>query len=50
MKVVLALGSNLGDRFDTLQGALDSLFDSRELEFVAVSAGADFPPCAGRCG
>lgn len=47
MKVVLALGSNLGDRFDTLQGALDSLFDSRELEFVAVSPVYETDPVGG---
>jgi 2-amino-4-hydroxy-6-hydroxymethyldihydropteridine diphosphokinase len=35
--VVLALGSNLGDRLHNLQGALDALFDTRGLAFVAVS-------------
>lgn len=47
MKVVLALGSNLGDRFDTLQGAVDSLFDSPELEFVAVSPVYETDPVGG---
>ncbi|MEV7908278.1 2-amino-4-hydroxy-6-hydroxymethyldihydropteridine diphosphokinase [Streptomyces anulatus] len=47
MKVVLALGSNLGDRFDTLQGALDSLFDTSELEFVAVSPVYETDPFGG---
>ncbi|MEU1735236.1 2-amino-4-hydroxy-6-hydroxymethyldihydropteridine diphosphokinase [Streptosporangium sp. NPDC020145] len=47
MKIVLALGSNLGDRFDTLQGALDSLFDSSELEFVAVSPVYETDPVGG---
>lgn len=47
MKVVLALGSNLGDRFDTLQGALDSLFDAPGLEFVAVSPVYETDPFGG---
>ncbi|MER5318073.1 2-amino-4-hydroxy-6-hydroxymethyldihydropteridine diphosphokinase [Streptosporangium roseum] len=47
MKVVLALGSNLGDRFDTLQGALDSLFDAPGLEFVAVSPVYETDPVGG---
>lgn len=47
MKVVLALGSNLGDRFDTLQGALDALFDSSELEFVEVSPVYETDPVGG---
>ena len=37
MRTVLALGSNLGRRFQTLQGAVDALFDAPGLEFVAVS-------------
>jgi 2-amino-4-hydroxy-6-hydroxymethyldihydropteridine diphosphokinase len=36
-RVVLALGSNLGDRMETLQGALDALFDAPGMDFVAVS-------------
>ncbi|MFF5208454.1 2-amino-4-hydroxy-6-hydroxymethyldihydropteridine diphosphokinase [Streptosporangium sp. NPDC000396] len=47
MKVVLALGSNLGDRFDTLQGAVDSLFDAPGLEFVAVSPVYETDPVGG---
>ncbi|MFD8533090.1 2-amino-4-hydroxy-6-hydroxymethyldihydropteridine diphosphokinase [Streptosporangium canum] len=47
MKVVLALGSNLGDRFETLQGALDSLFDAPGLEFVAVSPVYETDPFGG---
>ncbi|GLK06648.1 2-amino-4-hydroxy-6-hydroxymethyldihydropteridine diphosphokinase [Streptosporangium carneum] len=47
MRVVLALGSNLGDRFETLQGALDSLFDTPELEFVAVSPVYETDPVGG---
>ncbi|MFJ2032884.1 2-amino-4-hydroxy-6-hydroxymethyldihydropteridine diphosphokinase [Streptosporangium sp. NPDC087985] len=47
MKVVLALGSNLGDRFETLQGALDSLFDAPGLDFVAVSPVYETDPVGG---
>ncbi|MEU6737805.1 2-amino-4-hydroxy-6-hydroxymethyldihydropteridine diphosphokinase [Streptosporangium sandarakinum] len=47
MKVVLALGSNLGDRFDTLQGALDALFDAPGLGFVAVSPVYETDPVGG---
>lgn len=36
-RVVIALGSNLGDRLANLQGGLDTLFDGPGLEFVAVS-------------
>lgn len=47
MKVVLALGSNLGSRFQTLQGAVDSLFDAPGLEFVAVSPVYETDPVGG---
>lgn len=47
MKAVLALGSNLGRRFQTLQGALDSLFDAPGLEFVAVSPVYETDPVGG---
>lgn len=47
MKAVLALGSNLGDRFDSLQGALDSLFDAPGLDFVAVSPVYETDPVGG---
>jgi 2-amino-4-hydroxy-6-hydroxymethyldihydropteridine diphosphokinase len=36
-RVVLALGSNLGDRLENLQGATDALFDGPGLDFLAVS-------------
>jgi 2-amino-4-hydroxy-6-hydroxymethyldihydropteridine diphosphokinase len=36
-RAVLALGSNLGDRRQNLQGAVDGLFDAPGLGFCAVS-------------
>ena len=36
-RVVLALGSNLGERFNNLQGALDSLADTPDVWVTAVS-------------
>ncbi|MFI6324534.1 2-amino-4-hydroxy-6-hydroxymethyldihydropteridine diphosphokinase [Nonomuraea sp. NPDC050556] len=50
MKVVLALGSNLGSRFQTLQGAVDTLFDAPGLEFVAVSPVYETDPVGGPGG
>ncbi|WP_214413228.1 2-amino-4-hydroxy-6-hydroxymethyldihydropteridine diphosphokinase [Sphaerisporangium fuscum] len=50
MKVVLALGSNLGRRFDTLQGAVDALFDAPGLDFVAVSPVYETEPVGGPAG
>ncbi|NRQ36108.1 2-amino-4-hydroxy-6-hydroxymethyldihydropteridine diphosphokinase [Nonomuraea sp. NN258] len=50
MKVVLALGSNLGTRFQTLQGALDTLFDAPELEFVQASPVYETDPVGGPDG
>ncbi|WP_199565754.1 2-amino-4-hydroxy-6-hydroxymethyldihydropteridine diphosphokinase [Spongiactinospora rosea] len=47
MKVVFSLGSNLGRRFDTLQGALDALFDAPGLTFVAVSPVYETDPVGG---
>lgn len=47
MKVVLALGSNLGSRIDYLQGALDVLFDAPGLAFVAVSSVYETDPVGG---
>ncbi|GIH98255.1 2-amino-4-hydroxy-6-hydroxymethyldihydropteridine diphosphokinase [Planobispora takensis] len=47
MKAVLALGSNLGDRFGTLQGALDALFDAPGLRFTAVSPVYETDPVGG---
>ncbi|GAA3002759.1 2-amino-4-hydroxy-6-hydroxymethyldihydropteridine diphosphokinase [Streptosporangium longisporum] len=47
MRVVLALGSNLGDRFATLQGAVDALFAGPDLTFVAVSPVYETDPVGG---
>ncbi|MFI9552409.1 2-amino-4-hydroxy-6-hydroxymethyldihydropteridine diphosphokinase [Nonomuraea endophytica] len=47
MKVVLALGSNLGQRFQTLQGAVDTLFDAPGLEFIAASPVYETDPVGG---
>lgn len=47
MKAVLSLGSNLGRRFETLQGALDTLFDAPGLTFVAVSPVYETDPVGG---
>ncbi|MFC7329259.1 2-amino-4-hydroxy-6-hydroxymethyldihydropteridine diphosphokinase [Marinactinospora rubrisoli] len=46
-RVVLSLGSNLGQRMDNLQGALDSLFDARGLRFVAASPVYETAPVGG---
>lgn len=50
MKVVLALGSNLGPRFQTLQGAVDTLFDAPGLEFVSASPIYETDPVGGPAG
>ncbi|MFF4772048.1 2-amino-4-hydroxy-6-hydroxymethyldihydropteridine diphosphokinase [Microtetraspora fusca] len=47
MRVVLALGSNLGRRMENLQGALDTLFDAPGLTFVAVSPVYETDPVGG---
>ena len=46
-RVVLALGSNLGDRLENLQGAVDVLFDAPGLDFVAVSPVYETAPVLG---
>jgi 2-amino-4-hydroxy-6-hydroxymethyldihydropteridine diphosphokinase len=46
-RVVISLGSNLGDRLDNLQGGLDALFDSPGLTFVAVSPVFQTAPMGG---
>ncbi len=44
---MLSLGSNLGDRLDNLQGAIDALFDAPGLEFVAISPVYETKPVGG---
>ncbi|HZC41787.1 MAG: 2-amino-4-hydroxy-6-hydroxymethyldihydropteridine diphosphokinase [Nocardiopsaceae bacterium] len=46
-RVVLALGSNLGQRQENLQGGLDALFDGPGLAFVAVSPVFETEPVGG---
>lgn len=36
-RVVFSLGSNLGDRLENLQSAVDALFDAPDLMFAAIS-------------
>ncbi|MEU8249810.1 2-amino-4-hydroxy-6-hydroxymethyldihydropteridine diphosphokinase [Nonomuraea sp. NPDC048916] len=50
MKAVLSLGSNLGRRFETLQGAIDTLFDAPGLEFVRASPVYETDPVGGPAG
>jgi 2-amino-4-hydroxy-6-hydroxymethyldihydropteridine diphosphokinase len=45
-RVVFSLGSNLGDRLDNLQEAVDALFDAPGLEFVACSPVYETAPYA----
>ncbi len=46
-RVVIAMGSNLGDRLENLQGGLDALFDTPGLTFVAVSPVFETVPVGG---
>ena len=46
-RVVLALGSNLGDRLELLQGAVDALADTPELQVLAVSPVYETDPVGG---
>ncbi len=46
-RVVIALGSNLGDRLDNLQSGVDAMFDSPGLAFVAVSPVFETKPVGG---
>jgi 2-amino-4-hydroxy-6-hydroxymethyldihydropteridine diphosphokinase len=46
-RVVLALGSNLGDRLENLQGAVDVLSDTPGADFVAVSPVYETAPVGG---
>ncbi|GLU47350.1 2-amino-4-hydroxy-6-hydroxymethyldihydropteridine diphosphokinase [Nocardiopsis ansamitocini] len=46
-RVVLSLGSNLGARMETLQGAIDSLFEARGLRLVELSPVYETAPVGG---
>ncbi len=46
-RVVLSLGSNLGDRLENLQDAIDALFDAPDLTFVALSSVYETAPWGG---
>lgn len=46
-RVVLSLGSNLGDRVENLQDALDALFDAPGLTLVAISPVYETAPWGG---
>jgi 2-amino-4-hydroxy-6-hydroxymethyldihydropteridine diphosphokinase len=46
-RVVIALGSNLGNRLENLQGGLDALFDAPGLALVAVSPVYETVPVGG---
>ena len=46
-RVVLALGSNLGDRQENLQGAVDALFDAPGFGFLAASPVYETAPVGG---
>ena len=46
-RVVLSLGSNLGDRMELLQGAVDALADTPELTVLAVSPVYETDPVGG---
>ncbi|MEU5876924.1 2-amino-4-hydroxy-6-hydroxymethyldihydropteridine diphosphokinase [Spirillospora sp. NPDC047279] len=45
-RVVFSLGSNLGDRLDNIQEAVDALFDAPGLAFVALSPVYETAPYA----
>jgi 2-amino-4-hydroxy-6-hydroxymethyldihydropteridine diphosphokinase len=46
-KVVLALGSNLGDRGDILQGGVDAIAELAEVRLIAVSPVYETVPVGG---
>ena len=45
--MVLSLGSNLGDRLEMLQGAVDALTDTPDLQVLAVSPVYETDPVGG---
>ncbi|TQN33168.1 2-amino-4-hydroxy-6-hydroxymethyldihydropteridine diphosphokinase [Haloactinospora alba] len=46
-RVVLSLGSNLGERMQNLQGAVDALFDASGLRLVGLSPVYETAPVGG---
>jgi len=46
-RAVVAMGSNLGDRLENLQGGLDAMFDAPGFAFVAVSPVFETDPVGG---
>jgi 2-amino-4-hydroxy-6-hydroxymethyldihydropteridine diphosphokinase len=46
-RTVLSLGSNLGDRLDNLQEAIDALFDAPGLDFLGLSPVYETKPVGG---
>jgi 2-amino-4-hydroxy-6-hydroxymethyldihydropteridine diphosphokinase len=46
-RTVLSLGSNLGDRLDNLQEAVDALFDAPGLDFIGMSPVYETKPVGG---
>ena len=46
-RTVLSLGSNMGDRLNNLQEAIDALFDAPGLDFVALSPVYETAPFGG---
>jgi len=46
-RTVIAMGSNIGDRLDYLQGGLDGLFDTPRITFLAVSPVYETAPVGG---
>ncbi|HKA96272.1 MAG TPA: 2-amino-4-hydroxy-6-hydroxymethyldihydropteridine diphosphokinase, partial [Streptosporangiaceae bacterium] len=46
-RVTIALGSNLGNRLENLQGGVDALFDAPGLDLVAVSPVYQTVPVGG---
>jgi len=46
-RTVIAMGSNLGDRLDYLQGGLDGLFDTPRIRFLTVSPVYQTTPVGG---
>jgi 2-amino-4-hydroxy-6-hydroxymethyldihydropteridine diphosphokinase len=46
-RTVIAMGSNIGDRLEYLQGGLDGLFDTPRIRFLAVSPVYETAPVGG---